>query len=263
MSLIHDALKSIDTPVASMPVVRARVPGVTQAAASGWRSGLLAFALVIVAGALAWLGWRWWANATALPPPPPPAPALPMAVSAAVPAPLTIGAAEPVVVPQVPVAPPEPVVAATQKKKVPSAQTVKRVSAIEKENAEVPPAADVAPEARLVRFMEAMAEHRLEQAGQELAALRADWPIGTLALVRAQAWYDLQTGRDAEAVHGYRALLERLPGDEEAAINLASLLWRTRGMEDARAVLADAARVNPESAELSAALARFTPGARR
>jgi predicted Zn-dependent protease len=157
------------------------------------------------------------------------------------------------------------VLAENLKQKRSLAQSGQRIVAIKKEKPETSQAAEppaLTGETRLVRFMEALAAGRTEQAGQELAALRQLWPAGTLGLVRAQAWYDLQTGRDAAAAHGYRTLLERLPGDEEAAINLASVLWRLHGPEEARGVLAEAARVNPESVGLQSALGRFTPGAR-
>ena len=84
-----------------------------------------------------------------------------------------------------------------------------------------------------------------------------------MGLLRAQAWFDLRAGRDAAAADGYRGILERMPGDEEAAVNLASIQARQQKPEEARATLDAAARVHPDSNALRAALAQFTPAARQ
>jgi predicted Zn-dependent protease len=123
---------------------------------------------------------------------------------------------------------------------------------------------DEAPiELRFARFVAAMKESRTADAEQELALLKARLPAGSLGLMRAQAWFDLRAGRDASAVDLYRAILDRMPGDEEAAINLASIQSRQNKTEDARATLDAAARLQPDSAALRAALAQFTPSARQ
>lgn len=108
-----------------------------------------------------------------------------------------------------------------------------------------------------------MKESRTDDAERELAALRERLPAGSLGLLRAQAWFDLRAGRDAAAEGGYRAILERMPGDEEAAINLASIQSRQQKPEEARSTLDAAARLQPDSAALRAALAQFTPTARQ
>ena len=126
------------------------------------------------------------------------------------------------------------------------------------------PAVDDAPvELRFARFVAAMKESRTADAERELAALKERLPAGSLGLVRAQAWFDLRAGRDAAAADGYRTILERLPGDEEAAINLASIQSRQQKTEEARATLDAASRLQPDSAALRAALAQFTPAARQ
>lgn len=126
------------------------------------------------------------------------------------------------------------------------------------------PAVDDAPvELRFARFVAAMKESRTADAERELAALKERLPAGSLGLVRAQAWFDLRAGRDAAAADGYRTILERLPGDEEAAINLASIQSRQQKTEEARVTLDAASRLQPDSAALRAALAQFTPAARQ
>ena len=127
-----------------------------------------------------------------------------------------------------------------------------------------PPAVDDAPiELRFARFVTAMKEDRTDDAKQELAALKDRLPAGSLGLLRAQAWFDLRAGSDASAADGYRTILERMPGDEEAAIHLASIKSRQQKPEEARATLDAAVRLQPDSAPLRAALAQFTPTARQ
>ena len=126
------------------------------------------------------------------------------------------------------------------------------------------PAVDDTPvELRFARFVAAMKESRTADAERELAALKERLPAGSLGLLRAQVKPGLRAGRDAAAADGYRAILERLPGDEEAAINLASIQSRQQKTEEARATLDAASRLQPDSAALRAALAQFTPAARQ
>ena len=108
-----------------------------------------------------------------------------------------------------------------------------------------------------------MKEARIDDAQQELTVLKNRLPAGSLGLLRAQAWFDLKAGNDAAAADGYRAILERMPGDEEAAINLASIKSRQQKPEEARTTLDEALRLQPDSAALRAALAQFTPMARQ
>lgn len=274
MSLIHDALKSIEQTGSPPEGVRQR-PMVAVAPDRGmpsWLGGVAAFALVVVAGGGAW--WLWQtsqAGAMATPQATAPTVTVPDTVVAA-PVPALAPLAVPVevagamaLVPEVAVASPTASLGASSvapekyKQKVPLALAGKAKTAIAK-----PVEADlgsVPVELRFSRFMVAMKAGDLAGAEQELAALKERLPVGALGLMRAQAWFDLQSGRDADAANGYRAMLERLPGDEESALNLASIYSRTQRGEEARAVLGDAMRVRPDSKVLQSALAQFTPNA--
>jgi len=132
--------------------------------------------------------------------------------------------------------------------------------------AEAPAAApvvdDTPVELLFARYVTAMKEGRGADAEHALGTLKERLPAGSIGLLRAQAWYDLRAGRDAAAADGYRAIIERMPGDEEAAINLASIQARQQKPEEARATLDAAVRLQPDSAALRAALAQFTPAAR-
>lgn len=212
---------------------------------------------------------------------------------AALPAPaVAVGAAGVAVTPSPSVAPaaapapavamesarPKPVVVVSQRSDAPAAaaptatrpgparqaRSASRLSAAAASAPAPAPVVDDAPvELRFARFVAAMKESRTADAERELAALKERLPAGSLGLLRAQAWFDLRAGRDAAAADGYRAILERMPGDEEAAINLASIQSRQHKPEEARATLDAATRLQPDSAALRAALAQFTPAARQ
>ena len=321
MSLIHDALKSMDAPQDSKPAM-ARASKAAVRGRPAWLDAMLAFAVVLGAGILGWFVWQTQMKPKALPPPmaaapnpvPAPAPA-PVAVTspvaetaapaaapastmaaapapavpalAAVPTPAVAAAApaaapvqSPTPAPAVAVEPaaPKTVMAAGPRVETvaPAAAAVNRSSTTRQARgvtrsttAAAPavapgPAVDDAPvELRFARFVAAMKESRTADAERELAALKERLPAGSLGLVRAQAWSDLRAGRDASAADGYRTILERLPGDEEAAINLASIQSRQQKTEEARATLDAASRLQPDSAALRAALAQFTPAARQ
>lgn len=251
MSLIHDALKSMD----AAPAV-ARSAHVHHRPVWPWAT--LAGAVLTLGAALLW--WQMQPAAQAplraqAPAPQPPAPLAPQP-DAAEPTPALLPAQ----------ALPATSVAVAAPARPRPAQPPRR-SATTPKPAPVPApaqaAADDTPiEARFAHFSAAMKDGRQADAQKELAALRARLPEGTLSLMRAQAWHDLSEGRAQAAAAQYRRLLQRLPGDEGAAINLAALLLREGQTEQARATLDAAARLSPQSAALQAALAQFTPGAR-
>ena len=319
MSLIHDALKSMDAPQDSKPAM-ARASKAAVRGRPAWLDAMLAFAVVLGAGILGWFVWQTQMKPKALPPPmaaapnpvPAPAPvavtspvtetaapaAAPASTMAAAPAPAVpalavvptpaVAAAAPAAAPvqsptpapavAVEPAAPKTVLAAGPRGETvaPAAAAVNRSGTTRQARgvnrsttAAAPavapaPAVDDAPvELRFARFVAAMKESRTADAERELAALKERLPAGSLGLVRAQAWFDLRAGRDAAAADGYRTILERLPGDEEAAINLASIQSRQQKTEEARATLDAASRLQPDSAALRAALAQFTPAARQ
>ena len=127
----------------------------------------------------------------------------------------------------------------------------------------VPKADDTPVQVRFTRFVAAMRSGQTSDAERELSALKAVLPADALGLQRAQAWFDLRTGNEARAAKAYRGILERLPGDAEAAINLASIQAQEADQDGARATLDAAARLNPDSAALRAALAQYTPNVRQ
>ncbi|WP_428000453.1 tetratricopeptide repeat protein [Acidovorax sp.] len=314
MSLIHDALKSMDTaaaaPAAPAPV-RPRANAAPRGGRPAWLDGALAFAIVVAAGGLGWVIWQSqkqpkplpYVVAAAAPAPqvalaPAAAASLPLVevqttagttpitdspvvvATTAMPAPsVSAPAAQPPFVPA-PVQAAEPaaavVVAQSATGQADSVTVAPRPAATPRPArtaraaaqpvvAPLPaPVVDETPvELRFARFVAAMKNNQSADAERELAALKSRLPAGSLGLLRAQAWFDLRAGNDAAAAEQYRAILDRMPGDEEAAINLASIHSRRGKPEEARATLDAALRLSPDSAALRSALGQFTPNARQ
>lgn len=320
MSLIHDALKSMDTaaaaPAAPAATARPRAATAPRGGRPAWLDGALAFAIVVAAGGLGWALWQ----SQQQPRPLPPVVAVAAPVSAVVTLPAlaasqplvevpAVGGATPVVdlpaasaqpaatapapmpsaVAPMPMAPapaaqvqaaPAPSAAPVSAPAVVVAQAAtgqadvrpatsrpaRAMRAVAPPVAVVPPAPvvdDTPVELRFARFVAAMKNNQTADAERELAALKSRLPAGSLGLLRAQAWFDLRGGNDAAAAEQYRAILDRMPGDEEAAINLASIHSRRGKPEEARATLDGALRLSPDSAALRSALGQFTPNARQ
>ncbi len=112
-------------------------------------------------------------------------------------------------------------------------------------------------EKRFALFLQAMKTSDLPGAQTQLQHLRRQMTGNSMTLLRAEAWFALASGDTAGARARYTSLLERLPGDEEASINLASLELREQHVEPARRLLHEALTQNPDSEAVKAALARF------
>jgi hypothetical protein len=326
MSLIHDALKSMDAPQQDPKLVLARAPATAPRRRPAWLDAVLAFVIVVGAGVVGWLTWQSLVKPradlspvaaapvnTVVQPVASPsvaspaasvspsqaesvaqtpaaattvadAPAAPVASPTSIVAPVNVAMQSAAsVAPSVPTASAMPKVsiaavaiepAATSATRASVAQVMPRPASQRQTRSGVPsvpaepapvaaPVVDETPvELVFARYVTAMKEGRDADAERALGTLKERLPAGSIGLLRAQAWYDLRAGRDAAAADGYRAIIERMPGDEEAAINLASIQARQQKPEEARATLDAAVRLQPDSVALRAALAQFTPSAR-
>lgn len=318
MSIIHEALKSMDGPQTSTPDTPASQRRKRTSAESSWLAAVLAFSAVVGAGVLGWYVWQGQLQAllpftktapragsaspapaatllAAAPMTPVSLQAMPAPVEAADTAPAPVASTAQTPVPgqdPLPVATvatastampadggmapvaltgaaPAPAMARSQESSAPNRRLVSRPARQARPRpaetitaAPAPTAEDVPVELLFARFVSAMQGGQTAQAELALAALAEKLPAGSLGLLRAQAWFALQAGRDSAAADLYRTILERLPGDEGAAINLASIQSRQQQPEEARATLDAAKRLQPDSAALRAALAQFTPNAR-
>ncbi len=110
--------------------------------------------------------------------------------------------------------------------------------------------------ARAVATLEhALRAGDLDAGRATLADLEALLPARSLTLLRMQAWFAHRADDDVEAIARYRDVLQRVPGDRNATINLA-LLEAEQGDVDAASRRLVALRASAgESAELAAAMA--------
>lgn len=126
-------------------------------------------------------------------------------------------------------------------------------------------AESVAPELsvdkRLALFLQADSSNDMPGALEQLKAVQQQTQPGNVSRVRAEAWYALRTGDTVGAKRSYADILDRLPDDEEASINLASLEARDGRGEAARQLLSTALRSHPDSEALRDALKRFKASA--
>lgn len=161
-----------------------------------------------------------------------PAPQAPLPAFAAVPA----GHAAPL-------SPPDPtaVPSETVSTNTPSAPTVgDGVTGIQDAHLQIDviraaPASQVAADevgALLAALDNALAAHDAQASAQLLSTLGRQLPDSSLTLLRARAWAAHSQGDSNAADTHYRAVLQRLPDDEQAGVNLA-LLEAARGDGDA------------------------------
>lgn len=101
---------------------------------------------------------------------------------------------------------------------------------------------------RHIAELEAAIATNDEAAGRAaLAALEALLAPESLTLLRYQAWWAMVSGQDALAYQRYQSIADRLPGDENANLNLALLDWRAGRVDAARERIALLRLRNPQS----------------
>jgi tetratricopeptide (TPR) repeat protein len=103
----------------------------------------------------------------------------------------------------------------------------------------------------------AVGEHDALATAAALARLQSLLPAGSLTLLRARAWAAHGNGNHTQAEQLYRAILERVPEDEHAGVNLALLDARRGEMAEARARLDRMAARNSRSPQILQALAEL------
>jgi len=103
----------------------------------------------------------------------------------------------------------------------------------------------------------AVADHDAGATADAIAQLQALLPAQSLTLLRARAWAAHGSGDYAEAERLYRTILDRVPDDEHAGVNLALLDARRGDVDDARARLDRMAARNSRSPQIAQALAEL------
>lgn len=238
MSLIHNALKEMDEPADNVAPLAPRSARPDAGADNGLaRAALIGVPLVIAAAGATW----WWLKPAApTPSPVPVAAAAPVAPLAAAPA-------------------PAPAVESTPAAQ-PAVHKRHHVRPARKHKPAKPPMPSA--ETLYAQFLQALNRGDLVAGKALLDQLAIVLPADSLSLKRAQAWYAVKSGDTDTAQKTYRTVLDRAPGDVEASLNLASLDARAGQVDKARAVLADAIRLHPDSAPLQQAIRAMGGSAR-
>lgn len=292
MSLIHDAIKEMNhsaccagrqhspelgaAPLFSFSSMPSSSPALTL------KPGIL---FVLLAAAFAGAGGWYWQSQAASRPTPAPTPAadptqsapLAAATSPPPPAPVSIASTTPVHTPSPLTDPPRP--SADSQSERASAETGRtapmpphasrpsrhgHVKAAAPQPSEARPAPAAAPvvtvEQHYALLSQALAAHDADDAQGHLAALEQQLPPESLTLLRARAWYLSKTQDAASARSAYRMILERLPGDENAGLNLAALEAQAGRIDAARTLLSEVLHEHPESTGAQQAIAQLSKG---
>ena len=280
MSLMHDAIKAFDEPQAPSP---RQVVAAPRSGGSVFWSSVGGFTVVMLLGLGGYLLWQYLNPAPTLPI----ESAAPMArAETSQPEPLASAPSLPSSLPEVEVetervaalappvnptntaptsAPPPatgpetpPAAKAPTKPARSTMRAARRPKAVTERVEPAPPTPpEPSPQQNFQAFVQAMQAKDVERASARLNALASQLPPSSLSLLRARAWYALETGQTAAAQDYYKSLLERLPGDEEASVNLAALELQAQRIEPARKLLREALVQHPDSEQIKAALARF------
>ncbi|MBV2235231.1 MAG: tetratricopeptide repeat protein, partial [Sterolibacterium sp.] len=117
-------------------------------------------------------------------------------------------------------------------------------------------------EQHYTRFTQALSRNELNIAQTHLNALATLLPQESISLLRARAWYFSQAQDTSSARTTYEAILKRLPGDENAGLNLAALEAQAGRLPRAHSLLADVLRQHPDSVQAQQMRARLQEGRR-
>lgn len=104
---------------------------------------------------------------------------------------------------------------------------------------------------------QALANNDLKVAREQLTLLEQILPAESLTLLRARAWFQMRTQDVASARATYQFILDRLPGDENAGLNLATIEAAAGHVETARQLLSKVLQENPDSLPARQALVRL------
>lgn len=88
----------------------------------------------------------------------------------------------------------------------------------------------------------------------KLTSIQSRLPESSVARLRAEAWFAHQTADLDAATSIYTRLLAKIPGDELASINLASIEKKRQHTAQAKEILAKSLQQNPSSTALRAAM---------
>lgn len=101
---------------------------------------------------------------------------------------------------------------------------------------------------RVDAFNAAMSSGNHAQARDALAAIKTRLSPQSVTLLRMQAWYAMDSGDDVAALDLYQRILERLPDDVNAGVNVALIDWRASRKQAARTRIDELHTLHPDMA---------------
>lgn len=100
-------------------------------------------------------------------------------------------------------------------------------------------------------FSSEMSAGNYEQARSHLSKLQSKLPAQSITLLRMQAWYSVDTSDDDSARGLFLRILDRVPNDQNAGVNIALIDWRAQRFASALARIDRLHQMYPDSALVS------------
>jgi tetratricopeptide (TPR) repeat protein len=100
-------------------------------------------------------------------------------------------------------------------------------------------------------FSNEMSAGNFEQARAYLSKLQAKLPAQSITLLRMQAWYAVDTSDDNTAREIFLRILDRVPDDQNAGVNIALIDWRANRYSTALARIDRLHQLYPDSSLVS------------
>jgi hypothetical protein len=100
-------------------------------------------------------------------------------------------------------------------------------------------------------FSNEMSAGNYEQARSHLSKLQSKLPAQSITLLRMQAWYSVDTSDDATAREYFLRILDRVPDDQNAGVNVALIDWRAKRTSAALARIDRLHQLYPDSTLVS------------
>lgn len=110
-----------------------------------------------------------------------------------------------------------------------------------------PQAPETTLEEHYARLFQAIERTDTPAAAEQLKTLERRLPPDNLAILRAKAWLSNQAGDNANARRFWQEILEHLPDDENASLNLAALAAREGRLDTARTLVSRVLATHPDS----------------
>ena len=110
-----------------------------------------------------------------------------------------------------------------------------------------PQAPETTLEEHYARLFQAIERTDTQAATEQLKTLERHLPPDNLVILRAKAWLSNQAGDSANARRFWQEILDHLPDDENASLNLAALAAREGRLDAARTLVSRVLAAHPDS----------------